>query len=1482
VVAAGRTEPGAAAVPEPEPAPTVPELSPKAVAVAASATGEDLPAPTVAEARASVADAPPTVGEAGDYAQTAGSLSWEPGQLVLGLYEVVGLLGQGGMGRVYRVRHRGWQLDLALKVPLATVLEATGGADLFEREAETWVNLGLHPHVVACHYVRRVAGLPLLFAELADAGSLHEAIRARRFDSLEALLDVAIQFAWGLHHAHEQGLVHRDVKPANVMLTSSGLVKVTDFGLSRARGGPQGAGPGGAAGESVAAGGGGTLAYLSPEHARGEKTDRRSDLWAFALSVLETFLGGRTWESGLVAPEVLDAYRRDGLVAGGHPTMPEPVAELLARCFRERPQDRPRDLAGVAAELREAWEAAAGRRYPRREPRGGSGTADALNNRAASLVDLGRAVEAGSVWRHALASEPHHVEATFNASLAVWLEARLADPEILRLMGEACSSHASSARAMQLLGRLHLAMAQPADALAAFQRAAALGRPDDLERDLMAAQAPARTHPRTLRGLTGTVAALTATPDGRTILAGSGGELRAWDAVGGQLLRTFAVPDGPLRAALALPDGRSLLLSTENAALAVWDLASGRPLRSFTRHAGHATSLALVPGGALVLAGGSDRVVRLWDVASGRVVLELPGHADAVTAVAAGERLAASGARDGELRVWALHDGRCLGTLRAHRGRVHALALAEGHARLFSAGEDAVVNEWSLQPLELARGYVSHAQGATALALAGGRSRVLTGSADRTLRGFDTAAGRLVSLTRLDAAVQAILPTATGTIWVAHGTTVSGLSEPPLAAPPTVLCRPASASEEEDRATAFGIGVGEARRSLAQGDLAAAVRIARAARAIPGHDRAETVLALWDELCARLPHDTLLSAWEDRRYDGHADQVLAVAIDAAGGRLLTGGVDGSARLFAIAAREAGLVLRGHEAAVTGVAFASGGARILTCGRDRTLRLWDASDGRAEAVLEGHAETVAGIDVAPDGLRAASAGFDGVVRTWDLRRGTAVHVLEGHGAIVSAVRFSSDGQVLASAGWDGRVRLWDPESGGSLGLLSGHEGNVTALAVHPHGRQIASGGEDRTVRLFDPRTKRELRAFAGHDAEVTSLAFTPDGRFLLSGSRDRSVRAWDLRRGDLARALPHPAMVLALALAPGASRLVTAGADGAVRAWHLDWEPEAAAATTASEVATTAALGGATARARVAAAAATTRVATLRDDLRRAAPLPVPVLPQAAVAVRQVPWRWVGLGAALLALVAASVWLGRPRTPRVRLSRYMATAVQTEIDLVDPAPFLGDCSPGDYERHIEALRTGHPSARDVACIAARSDEPMVVTDVLDGAPLKHADGLTAVRLRRNAASALASVRGDGTREVCSRLGDARDEVRATAAIALGVTPDKAAGDCLLEAVASGSGRAKVGAGAALRQRLARGLMPAADGWPLLLKLLSDTEAEVREAGLTLAMLYPADLSDSMVAPLLQDADPAVADAAQRAREAIDRIRSADQLGGDTGR
>src|SRR5437868_11876086 len=169
-------------------------------------------------------------------------VTWTPGDVILGLYEVREVFTGGGRGLVYRVRHRGWGIDLAVKSPRPEYFRTERDKEDFEEEAKTWVNLSLHAHTVTCHYVRRLGGVPRVFAEYVAGGSLERWIQTRQLYSggpvkaLERILDIAIQVAWGLQQAHEQGLIHRDVKPGNILLTAEGVAKVTDFGMARARG----------------------------------------------------------------------------------------------------------------------------------------------------------------------------------------------------------------------------------------------------------------------------------------------------------------------------------------------------------------------------------------------------------------------------------------------------------------------------------------------------------------------------------------------------------------------------------------------------------------------------------------------------------------------------------------------------------------------------------------------------------------------------------------------------------------------------------------------------------------------------------------------------------------------------------------------------------------------------------------------------------------------------------------------------------------------------------------------------------------------------------------------------------------------------------------------------------------------------------------------------------------------------------------------
>jgi serine/threonine protein kinase len=295
-------------------------------------------------------------------AETDVSAIWQVGDIILDLYEVKQVFTSGGMGLVYRIHHKGWNIDLAVKSPRPQYFQTEVHRENFIREAETWVDLGLHPHIASCYYVRTLGGIPRIFAEYVEGGSLEDWIDQRKLyeggseKTLERILDVAIQFSWGLHYAHEQGLVHQDVKPANVMMTSDGTAKVTDFGLAKARALMEdGDMPGGTRSILVSVGGM-TPAYCSPEQAAGSPLSRKTDIWSWGLTVLEMFIGEITWQAGQVAPEALASYLETGPIDSTIPVMPRGVAELLKRCFQREPRKRPANMLEVATTLQEIYQ----------------------------------------------------------------------------------------------------------------------------------------------------------------------------------------------------------------------------------------------------------------------------------------------------------------------------------------------------------------------------------------------------------------------------------------------------------------------------------------------------------------------------------------------------------------------------------------------------------------------------------------------------------------------------------------------------------------------------------------------------------------------------------------------------------------------------------------------------------------------------------------------------------------------------------------------------------------------------------------------------------------------------------------------------------------------------------------------------------------------------------------------------------------------
>ena len=399
---------------------------------------------------------------------------WQVGDVILDLYEVKQVIIGGGMGLVYRVHHRSWNVDLAVKSPKPKFFQTETRRQNFAHEAETWVNLGLHPHIVSCFYVRTLGGIPRVFAEYIEGGSLADLIHDGRLyqggqeAALERMLDIAIQMAWGLEYAHEfeyeqdgerhKGLVHQDVKPANILLTPDGRAMVTDFGLAQARLAVDEATLEARPGHTIIVPGAGamTRAYASPEQVSKGPLTRRTDIWSWGVSVLEMFRGERTWEYGEAALHSLADYLNKGAMDETIPPMPMALVELLQHCFHKDPTNRPTTTAVVANILQAIYAQVIGQPYQREQPQAVKLAAASLNNKALSMYDLGKTAEAEAIWKQALQADAIHPESTYNLGVALWRSGQQMDTELVKSLQEVIISNPGDWLPLWLLSQVHL------------------------------------------------------------------------------------------------------------------------------------------------------------------------------------------------------------------------------------------------------------------------------------------------------------------------------------------------------------------------------------------------------------------------------------------------------------------------------------------------------------------------------------------------------------------------------------------------------------------------------------------------------------------------------------------------------------------------------------------------------------------------------------------------------------------------------------------------------------------------------------------------------------------------------------------------------------------------------------------------------------------------------------------------------------------
>ncbi|MDG4805585.1 protein kinase [Micromonospora sp. WMMD1120] len=1163
-------------------------------------------------------------------------MRWRPGELVLDLYEVLDPPLEGGMGLVYRVRHHGWGTDLAVKVPRPEQLTTEHRRGRFETEAGTWVGLGLHPHVVSCAYVRRVDALPCVFAEWVAGGSLEHVVRAGRLRPgadepgtgfLARALDLAVQSAWGIDHAHRQGLIHQDVKPANIMVDvgDDWTAKVTDFGLAGARAAVEAAAGSGPEASLAASFGGMTPAYCSPEQAEaaaGARTTltRATDVWSWALCVLEMFAGRRPCRYGQTAREVFADFLAGGASWPDAQPMPQPIVDLLWRCFAVDPSDRPRDLAEVATTITETYADSVGTPYPRVPPPAASLLAGSLSNQALSLLDLGRDRESAQLWRDAIDIDPHHASAVYNWAVYRWRHGSITDQQVLAELRTAQEVAGDRWQADHLLGFVH---AERGDDEAARQLLAGTSASPDVAA-AASALAARRTEPDPgrLPGHRGAITAVAVARGGRTAVSGGkDGCLRIWSLAEGRCVRelTPTRTDATAVSALAVaPDGRAALVVWDAGRVELWDLDRGAVVREMGRR--HATATAVTLSGSGAAIGYEDGRIEVWDTRRGRLRrrLEHPPHTyqrldsagrilptvhespAAVTRLGLsedGEVAVSAAPSDGSVVVWEVDTGRWLHRLVKSADMrmtgVDQVALSpSGEHALLIGHQSGRAHVWETRP-NRQRGPVPNSMNRHArLALSGdGDTAVSVGSGgiDRPVRVWETASGRCLRTIAprhdgLPVELADLFSLTCVAVSADGGVTVVGdeygglhpyrLPRPALRAPWSYE-RPLAARTVLSSEAQVRDRIGRAEEFVRQGMPVRAAEELRSAREVVGFERHPELRARWEQLGRTAgQRSDLLGIWQ--RYELRGGTFTFVpglrpALGADGELAVTGGVDGLVRVWELQTGRQLLTFPERAGKAHTVVLAADARLALTADWGGTAHLWDLPAGKRRAELHGDQGAVRAADLARAGEYAIVGDDDGALCLWRARSVHLVRTMVAHQGRVGSVRLSDDGRFAASAGAEDRTcRLWRTGTGSPLLTVPVGIGPV-ALRFTPDNRHLLvnSTGKLTVWDVFTGRRRYERESWGD------ALAVSRDGRVaavaVLSTEHGRVLSAWETATGRTLCDIASDSDVFDVS--PDGRYVVTADRDRVLRIWdtrtgrrvhECDGHPEPVSSVTFTE------------------------------------------------------------------------------------------------------------------------------------------------------------------------------------------------------------------------------------------------------------------------------------------------------------------------------
>jgi eukaryotic-like serine/threonine-protein kinase len=1042
----------------------------------------------------------------------------------LGDYRVVRVLGSGGMGVVFEAIQMSLGRRVALKVLRESAALDPRSLRRFQVEAQAAASLR-HPHIVPVFATGSHDGIAyyvMEYIECRDLGRIIDELRrdqstqsnagtAAKLAPRRPLLDdgtcferdfarLAHQAAIALEHAHANDVLHRDVKPSNLLIDRKGHLWITDFGLARIKGRSDLTQTGEAPG---------TPRYMSPEQALGRRVplDGRTDVYSLGATLYEVLT-------------LLPPFRGDDRI------------DLLHRIVHEDPVPLRKIDSRIPVELETIVLKAMAK-----------GAADRYATAAEMADDLGRFLDErpirarrpGMLGRAANWTRRHRKLVLVAGAIGVVLAVGLAGAAFryavwLRRHGDALKAEAARANRNADLANYHRRLANRHLHAAQLRLASAAIENGQLERaqDILHDQVinPGEDDPRDF----------------------------AWHVLWERATREIAPLHGHERNVLVMarsPDGRTLASGDEVGDIRVWDARNGSPVSVLKGHSRAVTRLVFSADCSL-LASAADTdshgrsEVFLWEVTSGRELarVDVPGGcASAIPSFVGNQpalRLhlswretagdAGRNSAQSEVRTYDLSHGPTRLALRSTwRSKDHTVLTDAGQIVRFVSTPMADPDRFAV--LDAATSQIEWTFdrarfGTRVLAASTPDGRIIAAAFGPGMVSCrESSSGRELLRYTSSSPLRSLALSS-------NGRTVAALCESGI-----VELRSLPTGNRVELAIAAN-STADSRLCLAFSPDAS--KVATSEWNIPGQP---TPVTIWDAQTGKRLQE----------YPGHRDRAAELMF-AADGRSLAIAAGPTIRRWLLDAKSDEPLL-GHRGAARAVAFAPHGEILASAGRDddlETIKIWHPDSGRFIRAWPGGTGTIAALAFSPDGRTLVSAHLakEANVRMWDVATGARIATLSEESADASALAFHPRGKFLASAGSDRRIHLWEVATSRHVDVLEGHEDSIRQLVVGADGSLLASASADGSVRVWDIGRARALYTLAGPE-RFSALAFSPDGRMLAIADEHGSITIRDAATGSQLGLLRDEMRALrTLVFSPDSRILVSAGESGPIRLWDV--------------------------------------------------------------------------------------------------------------------------------------------------------------------------------------------------------------------------------------------------------------------------------------------------------------------------------------------